>query len=146
MKATIAEAIGINGGSEEIDMLERKVNALNRKMLDLVNDSIHDGEDIEKHEAEFKELSETIEMLKSRIKALEERGNADDAKTGRISQMQQIISGREKRKLEYDDVIVRQMVECIKVYPDGKLEIIFGGGYIGEEYIDVKKRHKSCLA
>jgi uncharacterized protein YlzI (FlbEa/FlbD family) len=27
------------------------------------------------------------------------------------------------------------MIECIKVYPDGKLEIIFGGGYIVEESI-----------
>lgn len=36
---------------------------------------------------------------------------------------------------QYDDSIVRQMIECIKVYPDGKLEIIFGGGYIVEESI-----------
>ena len=31
--------------------------------------------------------------------------------------------------------IVRQMVECIKVYPGGKLEIIFGGGYLVEESV-----------
>ncbi len=33
----------------------------------------------------------------------------------------------------YDDSVVRQMIECIKVYPNEKLEIIFGGGYIVEE-------------
>ena len=27
------------------------------------------------------------------------------------------------------------MVECIKVYPGGKLEIIFGGGYLVEESV-----------
>jgi uncharacterized protein YlzI (FlbEa/FlbD family) len=27
------------------------------------------------------------------------------------------------------------MIECIKVYPSGKLDIIFGGGYIVEENI-----------
>lgn len=37
--------------------------------------------------------------------------------------------------LKYDDSIVRQMVECIKVYPGGKLEIIFGGGYLVEESV-----------
>ena len=37
--------------------------------------------------------------------------------------------------MEYDDSIVRQMVECIKVYPGGKLEIIFGGGYLVEESV-----------
>lgn len=29
--------------------------------------------------------------------------------------------------------IVRQMIECIKVHRDGKLTIIFGGGYEIEE-------------
>lgn len=37
--------------------------------------------------------------------------------------------------MEYDDSIVRQMVECIKAYPGGKLEIIFGGGYLVEESV-----------
>ena len=41
----------------------------------------------------------------------------------------------ELRRMEYDDSIVRQMVECIKVYPGGKLEIIFGGGYLVEESV-----------
>lgn len=38
-------------------------------------------------------------------------------------------------RMEYDDSIVRQMVECIKVYPGGRLEIIFGGGYLVEESV-----------
>ena len=41
----------------------------------------------------------------------------------------------QRGKMEYDDSIVRQMVECIKVYPGGKLEIIFGGGYLVEESV-----------
>lgn len=34
--------------------------------------------------------------------------------------------------------IVRQMIECIKVYPDGKLDIIFNGGYTIVEHINLK--------
>ena len=37
------------------------------------------------------------------------------------------------RTMLYDDSIVRQMIECIKVHNDGKLTIIFGGGYEIEE-------------
>ena len=32
MKSTIGEAIGINGGSDEIDLLERRIDALNKRM------------------------------------------------------------------------------------------------------------------
>ena len=37
--------------------------------------------------------------------------------------------------VEYDEQAVRQMIECIRAYPDGKLEIIFGGGYTIMEHI-----------
>ena len=33
----------------------------------------------------------------------------------------------------YFPTIVHQMIECVKVYPDGRLDIIFGGGYLIEE-------------
>lgn len=39
---------------------------------------------------------------------------------------------------EYNDNAVRQMIECIKVYPDGKLDIIFNGGYTIVEHINLK--------
>ena len=48
-------------------------------------------------------------------------------------QIQKVIEQREQNSDQYDDSIVRQMIECIKVHSDGKLTIIFGGGYEIEE-------------
>ena len=50
--------------------------------------------------------------------------------------IQQIIADRASKKMEYDDTIVHQMIECVKVYPDGRLDIIFGGGYLIEERLE----------
>lgn len=136
MKATIGDAIGLDGGSDEVDLLERKIDALNRKMLELINESVQSGGDVESHEDEFRELSETIDQLKSRINTIQESSSSDASRSDRINQIQNIISDREARKFVYDDAIVRQMIECIKVHNDGKLEIIFGGGYIVEENIE----------
>ena len=47
-----------------------------------------------------------------------------------IARIRTIIDEREQNPDRYDDSIVRQMIECIKVYHDGRIEIIFGGGYI----------------
>lgn len=63
------------------------------------------------------------------------RQSADNGEQNRLEQIQAIIAERESKCMEYDDSIVRQMVECIKVYPSGKLEIIFGGGYLVEESV-----------
>ena len=136
MKATISEALGLNRCSDEIDLLQRKIDALNKKMIELINDSVQSGDDVEGREAEFKEISDTIALLKSRIATVEDSANTSGSTNERLEQIQKIIAQREQKRFEYDDSIVRQMIECIKVLPEGKLEIIFGGGYVVEESLD----------
>jgi DNA invertase Pin-like site-specific DNA recombinase len=136
MKATISEALGLNRCSDEIDLLQRKIDALNKKMIELINDSVQSGDDMESREAEFKEISDTIALLKSRIATVEDSANTSGSTNERLEQIQKIIAQREQKRFEYDDSIVRQMIECIKVLPEGKLEIIFGGGYAVEESLD----------
>ena len=133
MKATIGEAIGINGGSEEIDLLTRRIDALNKRMLDLVNETVAAGKDVESSEDEFKGISDQIEQLNRRIAAIQENVHKDGSRQARLEEIQNIIAERNANETQYDDSIVRQMIECIKVHNDGKLTIIFGGGYEIEE-------------
>lgn len=97
MRATISEALGLNGDPEEVDMLERKVEALNNKMLALVNESVSSGDGIEAHESEFMTLSQETELLKQRIAAIQESTAKDNGEQSRIEQIQAIISERESK-------------------------------------------------
>ena len=135
MQATIGEALGLNGNPEEISFLERRIESLNNKMPNLVNESVQSGEGIEAHENEFMSISQEVELIKQRIAALQDSYNNAEGLQDRLQQIQTIIAEREEKRMEYDDSIVRQMVECIKVYPGGRLEIIFGGGYLVEETV-----------
>ena len=135
MKSTIGDAIGLNGGSDEIDLLERRIDALNKRMLDLVSESIQEGNDAESYEEEFKSISTQIEQLNGRINAIRESESEDGELQARLEEIQETIANRKKNKDVYDDSIVRQMVECIKVYKDGRIQIILGGGYEIEEYL-----------
>lgn len=139
MKATIGDAIGINGSNDEIDLLERRITALNTKMLQLVNENVANGGDIESHEEEFKEISDEIEQLKSRISAIQESFCDAETAKQRLEYINRTIDEREQNKGIYDDSVVRQMVECIKVYHDGRIEVIFGGGVTIEEEIEEEK-------
>ena len=133
MKATIGEAIGINGGSEEIDLLTRRIDTLNKRMLDLVNETVAAGKDVESSEDEFKGISDQIEQLNRRIAAIQESIPKDGSRQARLEEIQRIIANRNANETQYDDSIVRQMIECIKVHRDGRLTVIFGGGYEIEE-------------
>lgn len=136
MKSTIGEAVGINGSSDEIDLLERRIDALNKRMLDLVSLSVQEGDDAENHEDDFKNISTQIEQLTKRITAIRESESENGDFQARLKEIQDIIDKRRENKDIYDDSIVRQMVECIKVYHDGRLQIILGGGYELEEYLE----------
>ena len=139
MRSTIGDAIGLNGGSDEIDLLERRIDALNKRMISLVNDSVENGSDIEAHEDEFKDISEQIEQLRRRIIAIQESQREDGELQARLKEIQDTINEREANKDVYDDSIVRQMIECIKVFKDGRLLIIFGGGYEVEVNLGLEK-------
>lgn len=134
MKATLIDALGLNN-DDEIDLLIRRVESLNQKMITLINESISNGDDIETHENEFKEISDEIEQLNQRIEIMQKHNIKEQDASERFEEINNQIEKQKQLLTTYDDSITRQLIECIKVYPDGKLEIIFGGGYIVKENI-----------
>lgn len=90
---------------------------------------------MEAHEDEFRHISVETEQLKRRVQAIQETMNEDASYQDKLKEIQAAIEHREENADTYDDSIVRQMIECIKVYPDRKLEVCFGGGYRMEEYV-----------
>lgn len=135
MKATIGEAIGANGGSDEIDLLERRIDALNSRMLKMVNDSVEKGTDMEENEDVFKAISEQIAQLNRRIEAIRKNESSDEERQERLRLIQDTIDQREAHRDTYNDAIVRQMIECVKVHEGGKLTVIFGGAHEIKEQI-----------
>lgn len=128
MKATIGEALGIQAETAEIDELKRRIDALNQKMVSIIQKAARDGEDIEEHESEFKEMAESIALFKQRISILEQAKSTDAEMSERMAKIQEIIDERQAHQDVYDDSIVRQMIECIKVFSNGNIEVYFGGG------------------
>ncbi len=135
LKATIGDALGLNGRSDEVDLLERRIDALNKRMINLVNETVQNGEDIESHEDEFKTISDEIGQLKKRIEAIRESEAKDESYTQRLKRIQDTIDQREMNRDVYDDTIIRPMVECIKVFKDKRIRVVFGGGYEVEEFL-----------
>ena len=85
------------------------------------------------NEEEFKDISDQIEQLNRRIEAIRNSEGSDEYQQERLNQIQATIDEREAHRDTYDDSIVRQMIECVKVHEGGRLTVIFGGGYEIEE-------------
>lgn len=135
MKASLSDALGLSGSSEEMELLTRKIEALNAKMMAMVNEAVSEEKSIDDNEGEFKEISDEIEQLNSRVNTIKELMSKDESAKSRMEAINAKVEELKDGVTEYDDTIVRQMIECVKVCAEGKLEIIFGGGTVIEEHI-----------
>lgn len=128
MKASLSDALGIGGSNEEMELLTRRIDSLNKKMMALVSEAVAEGQSIDDNEGEFKEISDEIAQLNNRVSAIKELMTNDENAKNRLESINAKVDELKDGITEYDDTIVRQMIECIKVYDDNKIEVIFGGG------------------
>lgn len=128
MKASLSDALGIGGSNEEMELLTRRIDSLNKKMMALVSEAVAEGQSIDDNEGEFKEISDEIAQLNNRVSAIKELMTNDENAKNRLESINAKVEKLKDGITEYDDTIVRQMIECIKVYDDNKIEVIFGGG------------------
>ena len=139
MKATLCGTLKLNGAKEEEDLLLRRVEALNKKkMLEIVNESVENGEDIESREDELKNISDEISRLNERISAIRKAAGQDVNARRRMEFIEKQLAKMKCMITEYYDfaeTVVRQMVECVKVFDGGKVEVVFEGGYVVEEQV-----------
>ena len=142
MKASLSDALGIGGSNEEMELLTRRIDTLNAKMMKLINDAVSEGRSIDDNEGEFKEISDEIAQLNSRVSAIKELIANDESAKDRLESINAKVEELKDGITEYDDTIVRQMIECIKVYGDKRIEVIFGGG---TSIIEEAKRIKTIV-
>lgn len=128
MRASLSDALGIGGSNEEMELLTRRIDSLNAKMMKLINDAVSEGRSIDDNEGEFKEISDEIAQLNRRVSAIKELIANDESAKDRLESINAKVEQLKDGITEYDDTIVRQMIECIKVYGDKRIEVIFGGG------------------
>ena len=94
-----------------------------------------EGVSIDDCEAECKDLNEQIGLLKGRIEAIQKgRAKNRDYKE-KLNVIEREIDSRKATIDIYNDTVVRQIVECIKIFADGRQEVYFGGGNMVEEHL-----------
>lgn len=139
VKASIADAIGLSDESPEEITIRHKIDLLNQESMTLVDLSLSEEVPLEQYEDKFADISAEIVTLNARLEAVRNSRKTDEARAEETSRLLTALDELKTCGMEYNDSAVRQMVECVKVYPDGKLEVIFGGGYTITEQVEVLK-------
>ena len=128
LKANISSVLECQG-QEEILATEKRLKEIDQARTDLVGliasggcDEDTLGGDFAKLYAEEQDLNERLKMLKSQNQTSAETKQKLDKVTEMIE--------HEKFELEtFDNVLVRKLIECVKVLSKNEILVIFKGGY-----------------
>ena len=93
---------------------EQNIDTLNKRMLDLVNETAAAGKDVESSADEFKGISDQIEQLNRRIAAIQESIHKDGSRQARLEEIQNIIADRNANETQYKKHLKERWISTIQ--------------------------------
>ena len=113
--------------TKEIQKRLREIDDARNDYISLIASGTMDEEALDE---QFQKLYAEEQELHARLKALEENNNIDNNKRARITQALKNIDNSSCELTEYNDMLVRKLIECIKVNSKTEITIIFKGGIV----------------
>ena len=127
MKSNIEQAIaGVS--SKETKEIQKRIREIDDARNDYITLIASGTMDEEAMDEQFQMLYAEEQELNSRLKALEENNNIDNNKRSQISKAFQEIDNSSCELTEYNDMLIRKLIECVRVVCKTEIQIIFKGG------------------
>lgn len=116
-------------GQEEILAAEKRMKEIDQARTDLVSLIASGGCDEDKLDSEFAKLYSEEQQLSERLTMLKSQSKTSEETQAKIDKIMELIEN-EKFELEtFDNVLIRKLIECVKVLSKTEILVIFKGGY-----------------
>ena len=128
LKANIGTVLECQG-QEEIIAAENRLKEIDRARNELVGLIATGGCDEDKLDSEFEKLYEEEQSLSVRLAMLKSKNQTSAETQAKLDKIIDMIE-HEKFELEtFDNVLIRKLIECVKVLNKAEILVIFKGGY-----------------
>lgn len=128
LKANIGTVLECQG-QEEIIAAENRLKEIDQARNDLVGLIAAGGCDEDKLDSEFEKLYEEEQRLSERLAMLKLQNQTSAETQAKLDKIMELIDN-EKFELEtFDNVLIRKLIECVKVLSKTEILVIFKGGY-----------------
>ena len=135
LKANIGSVLECQG-REEIIAIEKRLKEIDQARNDLVGLIAAGGCDEDKLDSEFENLYEEEQHLSERLAMLKSQNKTSAETQEKLDKIMELIDN-EKFELEtFDNVLIRKLIECVKVLSKTEILVIFKGGYEVREEIE----------
>lgn len=117
-----------------------EIYSYEKQILDLTNETEHlmsltktTGGDIDRILNEIRDKCAQIKVLREKLEIAKASVNQDEKANAELERIEKLFTETEPSFNEFDDVVVRRLVECIRVMKNNKIIVSFKGGLQVEE-------------
>ena len=128
-----AELVSLPGECLRLTDIERRLDGLNQEFQVLFKQT--SGADYMSHAEDFKRISDEMSALKEKRALLLERQNSDSAVNRRIQDAVDILNSGSPEITEWDESMIRQLVDTVTVLSANKIRVYFRGGMESEQVL-----------
>lgn len=122
--------LALTGKADQVDTfaIKKRIEELNAVMLDLVQVSVKSNASADYFDDKFKEISDEIKELQETLKKNEQQQMIEQNNNSRMAEIFEILANTDFSLTEYDDILVRQLIENVKIISEAKIRITFKNG------------------
>lgn len=91
--------------------------------------------DTEKFEVEIRKISDQLCVMRGQLDVARNQMSASEKVNKEIENIRAFLEDTEINFSEYNEIVVRKLVECIRVMPDNKISIVLKSGITILAYI-----------
>lgn len=133
LKQHIKMGLSVEQTEDKTIDIQIEIARLDKEYVDLLNQITADIENAEALESQLEEIIIKKHSLQNELQ-IYENSNSKQANTKtRLDEIFQIIEGLKNHPMEFNDVIIRQIIDCIIVESKEKIKVVFVGGYEVEQ-------------
>lgn len=127
--------IGLSGEQTEDKTIDIQIEIarLDKEYDDLLNRITSDMENAEALESQLEKIVLKKHSLQKELQIYENSSSRQTNTKTRLDEIFQIIEGLKNHPMEFNNVILRQIIDCVIVESKEKIKVVFVGGYEVEQ-------------
>lgn len=133
------ELLALPGGTMSISDIDKRLAALEKEFQEIFQKSRTEEGGYMKYADTFKEINDEAARLKEKRSALLAQQQDDSAANRKIADAIHVLNGGSSEITEWDESMIRQIVDTVKVIGEDKILVCLRGGMEIEEILDKER-------
>ena len=129
-RQNVIKVLGSYGEGSELSIYDDQIKDKQNEMLELIEENARQGAYNDEFDAKYRKIADDIEYLKQQQLEERQRKRLSENYSQRVADMDNYLNTQTHKSMEYDDELVRKLVENVRILSAEKIQIQFQSGIV----------------